>query len=379
MITKEIKALNVLMVTPRYFPWMGGIETHVYEVGRRLVRAGVNVTLLTTVPAITASLPREDEVEGMHIIRVKAWPPQKDYYIAPEIYALIKAGKWDLVHCQGCHTCVAPLTMLAAKEAKIPYILTFHSGGNSSRIRNKMRSVQWRLQHPLLSHASKLIGVSSVEANYFRDLLHLQARQFEVIPNGVALPDLTQVTVSPSKQTLIISVGRLERFKGHQHIISALPIIRAVRPDAKLLILGTGPYEGTLRELAQSSGVAEHVEIRAIPASKRQEMVETLARATLVTLLSEYEAHPVAVMEALSLKRPVLVADSSGLREFAERGLARKVALQSTPEEIARAALLQIEQPIVPSAELALPTWDECAQQLLSVYNTSARRLQCVS
>ena len=29
------------MVTPRFLPKMGGIETHVYEVGRRLVARGV--------------------------------------------------------------------------------------------------------------------------------------------------------------------------------------------------------------------------------------------------------------------------------------------------------------------------------------------------
>ncbi|MFN8528578.1 MAG: hypothetical protein U0670_08200 [Anaerolineae bacterium] len=40
-------------------------------------------------------------------------------------------------------------------------------------------------------------------------------------------------------------------------------------------------------------------------------MSRLLARASLVVLFSEYEAHPVAVMEALSLRRPVLVADTS--------------------------------------------------------------------
>ena len=79
---REINRLNVLMVTPRYFPYMGGIETHVHEVGRRLVNSGINITLLTTMPHMfpTAS-PQDEVIEGMRVIRVQAWPQRRDYYI----------------------------------------------------------------------------------------------------------------------------------------------------------------------------------------------------------------------------------------------------------------------------------------------------------
>ena len=376
----ETSRLNVLMVTTRYFPYMGGIETHVYEVGRRLASRGISVSILTTVPYTSATpLPKEEEIEGVRIIRVRAWPPQRDYCIAPEMFSRIKYGTWDLVHCQGCHTFVPPLAMLAAKEAKIPYIVTFHTGGHSSSFRNRIRSLQWKLLRPLLSSASELIGVSRFEADYFRDLLHLPAKQFAVIPNGATLPGLTQLPSRTSDQTLIVSVGRLERYKGHQHLITALPKIREWRSDVQLLILGAGPYEAALRKLAWRIGVAERVEIRAIPASDRRAMAEILSQASLVALLSEYEAHPIAVMEALALRRPVLVADTSGLRELAEQGLVRAISLNSSPEEIAQATRQQIEESIVPPAHLVLPTWDDCASQLQTVYNASIRREHCAS
>ena len=51
------------MVTPRYFPYMGGVETHVHEVGGRLCRLGVDVTLLTTIaPHHPARLFQEETV-----------------------------------------------------------------------------------------------------------------------------------------------------------------------------------------------------------------------------------------------------------------------------------------------------------------------------
>ncbi len=374
------KKLHVLMVTARYFPTMGGIETHVYEVGKRLAASNdIDITLLTTVlQPFAAGLPNEEYRDGMHIIRVQAWPPERDYRISPAIYSTIRDHQWDLIHCQGCHTFVPPLAMLAARRARIPYVLTFHSGGHSSRLRTSIRTSQWNILRPLFASAQTLIAVSHFEADYFRTLLRLPPQQFKIIPNGGNWSAVSSPLTETEPSCLIMSVGRLERYKGYQHLITALPHIRRRRPDARLLIVGEGPYEANLRQLAQSTGVADAVEIRAIPPNERQAMQNLLLQAKLVALLSEYEAHPIAIMEALALQRPTLVTHTSGLAELAEKKLVRSVPLNSTPETIAAAALQQIEQPLIP-AQIALPTWDDCAQQLLDVYTLALKRETCVS
>jgi glycosyltransferase involved in cell wall biosynthesis len=372
------KKLNVLMISPRFFPSAGGIQTHIYEVGRRLVTKGVNVTVLTTLIQDEATgpsgveLPEEEIFEGMRIIRVPIWPRHSDYCIAPKITHYIKSEQWDVIHVQGCNTFVPPIAMLAARKAKIPYILTFHTGGHSSAWRNNIRAFQWQMLRPLLSQAVKLVGVSRFEAEFFRDTLHLPDKQFTVIPNGAVTTSISHNIIEKPDSTLIISAGRLERYKGHQRLITALPSIREQRPDARLLILGKGPYEANLRQLAQQIGIAEHVDIRFIPASNRHEMLELLSQASLLALLSDYEAQGIAVMEALALRRPVLVADTSGLREIAQQGWARSIPLNSTPVEIAHAALQQIENPLIPPDGLVLPTWENCAQQLLNEYEAIA-------
>ncbi len=374
----EKSSINVLMVTAQYFPAMGGIETHVHEVGRRLVQSGVNVTILTTHPH-TSETASSEVIEGMNVLRVQAWPRQRDYYLAPEMYAIIRNKAWDLVHCQGCHTLVPPLAMTAARMARVPYVLTFHTGGHSSTIRSSMRATQWQLQRQLYAHASRLIGVSHFEADYFRQVLKLPTKQFAVVSNGSTLPQIELPMQSNDDEKLIMSVGRLERYKGHQYLITALPAIRRRYPNARLLIVGKGPYEMALRELGQRTGVSEWMEIRAVPAKDRSLMARTLAQASLVALLSEYEAHPVAVMEAVALQRPVLVANNSGLKELAEQGLARAVELNSGPEGIARAVCQQIEDPIVAPAHMHIPTWDDCTRQILTLYKEVVGRNVCAS
>ena len=53
-----ISPLRLLLVAASYFPYSGGLETHVHEVGRRFARAGVEVTILTT--DISRRLPPVD-------------------------------------------------------------------------------------------------------------------------------------------------------------------------------------------------------------------------------------------------------------------------------------------------------------------------------
>ncbi|MER9248426.1 glycosyltransferase family 4 protein [Mesorhizobium sp. M0590] len=355
--------MRILMVAARCYPFMGGIETHIQEVGTRLAARGHAVDVLTTDP--TGELPVEEEVSGMRVQRVPAWPRKLDLYVAPGIYSAIRRGAWDLIHFQGYSTFVVPIGLLAAVRENLPFILTFHSGGHSSRLRNAVRGTQHALLRPLVARAARLVGVSEFEANFFSARMRVPRERFVVIPNGAAMPAASpSVKVDPH---LIVSGGRLERYKGHHRAIAALPeLIRRV-PDARLHVVGTGPYEGELRRLVATLGLERRVTIASIPGSERQNMADLLASAALFVLFSDYEAHPVAVMEALSLCRPVLVSDTSGLRELAAKGLCRAVPPNAGPKELAAAMAEELGAPReVP--DLALPDWDACAQALSDLY-----------
>ena len=358
-------AMRILMVTARYIPYIGGTEIHTYEVARRLVAAGHEVTVLTT--DVSKTLPTVENTEGIQVIRVRAWPAQSDYYFAPEMYRIIADGKWDLVHVQGYHTLVAPTAMLAAQRAGIPYILTFHSGGHSSRIRNALRGFQRTALRPLLARAEKLVGVSNFERDFFQKHLRLPAERFTTISNGSYLPQVER-TKNEQNGTLIVSIGRLERNKGHHRTILALPEVAKHYPDVQLRIIGSGPYGPTLWQLAERCGVANRVKMGPIPVSERGNLACILAEARLAILLSDYESQGIAVLEALSLGVPALVTYTSGLAELANGGLVKSVALNSSPAAIAEAMVEQLHRPMV-VPDVLLPSWDLCAAKLLNLYN----------
>jgi glycogen synthase len=348
---------------------MGGVETHVFEVSRRLTRAGVETTVLTA--DSEGQLPEAEAVEGVTVHRVRAWPAGSDLYFAPAIFRVIGEGDWDIVHVQSYHTFVAPFAMLAARRAGIPYVVTFHPGGHSSAWRNRLRGAQHRLLRPLFAGAARLIAVAPSELDLFGDRLGIDRARFAYIPNGCDITPVAPRAPAAPDGTLIASIGRLERYKGHHRVIAALPHILERLPGARLWIAGSGPFAAELNKLAQALGVADQVSIRAIPPEERERMAAELGQAAVVTLLSAYETHPIAVLEAAALGRPILVADSPGLRELAEQGLARSISLASSAEEIAAAIVEQVRNPLYPPA-LHLPSWDDCTAALLSLYRNVA-------
>jgi glycosyltransferase involved in cell wall biosynthesis/GT2 family glycosyltransferase len=357
---------RILMVTPRSPLAQGGVERHVMEVSRRMAASGVRVEVLCTDPEVSKA--KEETRDGIRIRTVRAWPRGRDWYFAPGVWREMGRGKWDLVHVQSYHTLVAPLAMLRALTLRIPYVVTFHGGGHSSELRNRSRRAQMLLLRPLLRRAARLVSIARFEVDQYGTALGVPPERFAFIPNGTDLSfsDADLAGTEPALPTLA-SIGRLERYKGHHRVLAAFPHVLEREPRARLLIVGKGPYEEELRRQAEELGVAERVEITSVPSDDPGGMATLLGGVSLVVLMSEFESHPLVALEAAAARRRLLVAEAGGLLEIAEDGFGRGIPLESSPEEIAAAAIEELGKPL-PQRSPSLTSWDGCASALLDLY-----------
>jgi glycosyltransferase involved in cell wall biosynthesis len=367
-MTAPDRPFRVLQVVQRFAPELGGLETHVAEVTKRLAGVrDIEVTVLTT--DRTGALPREDRINGVRVIRRRSFRRNGEEYFSPGLVRVIRRGGWDLVHVQGSQTTVPTLAMLAARSVRIPYVLTFHSGGHSNAGHAVITRVQDRINRPLLARAAKLIAVSRFERTKFVSVTGLPADRFEVIQNGGALPPVP-TGAAPARGSIVTS-GRLEQYKGHHRVIAALPIVLAAMPEATLTVLGSGPYEAELRRLTEEKGVAAAVTFRHLLPAERSEMAAILSRSAVMAALSSYEAHPVAVMEAVALGLPVVGCDVAGIGDLVEDGLVTGVPLDADDAQVAAALLLQLRASDGSphrAPELALPTWEGATEAIAAVY-----------
>lgn len=355
------RPLKVLMVTPRFPPDLGGTERHVYEVSRRLAAVGCEMSVLCT--DRSGQRTGIEVHDGVRVERVRAWPARRDYYLAPGLWRAMAREDCDLVHVQSYHTAVAPLAMARAITLGVPFVVTFHGGGHSSVVRHRLRPVQRRVLRPLLRRAARLVAVARFEINLYGQELRLPPGRFALIPNGVETPSGKAVAREP----VVATIGRLERYKGQERVLEAFPLVLGSRPDVGLWIVGDGPQEKALRQRAAALGVAERVEFIRVPSDEPYAMASLLARVGLAVSLSEFETHPLTALEAVASGTVPLVADTSGLHELAEDGLASAIPLGSSREEIAQAILQRLDSK-EPAPAARLPTWDDCASQLLELY-----------
>jgi glycosyltransferase involved in cell wall biosynthesis/GT2 family glycosyltransferase len=365
---------RVLMVTPRSPLAQGGVERHVMEVSRRMAADGARVEVLCTDPELKQAT--SETRDGVPIRTVRAWPRGRDWHFAPGIWREMGREQWDLVHVQSYHTLVAPLAMLRALVLRIPNVVTFHGGGHSSQLRNRSRRTQMRLLRPLLRRAARLVAIARFEVDQYGDALGVPAERWAFIPNGTDLSfSAAELATAEPETPTLASIGRLERYKGHHLVLAAFPHVLAQEPDARLLIVGKGPYEEELRRDAEELGVAERVEITSVPSDDPGGMATLLGRVSLVVLMSEFESHPLVALEAAAARRRLLVAEAGGLLEIAEDGFGRGIPLDSTPEQVAEAAIEELGKPL-PRQSPRLTSWDGCTAALLDLYGSILKTAQ---
>jgi glycosyltransferase involved in cell wall biosynthesis len=220
---------------------------------------------------------------------------------------------------------------------------------------------------PLLRRAARLVAVARFEIERYSAELGLPRERFVLIPNGVDIGSSGAKPESGARAPIVASVGRLERYKGHHRVIGAFPSVLAQRPEARLMIVGSGPYKAELRNQVAELGLGDSVEFTSVPADQPQAMAELLMRVSVVALLSGFETHPIVALEAAAAGCRLLVAEEGGLLELIEEGVARGVELDGDPARVGAALVEELDAPR-PTRLPSFISWDECAARLLELY-----------
>lgn len=163
---------------------------------------------------------------------------------------------------------------------------------------------------PTIAGAAMLIAVSRPIAERLLEL-GAPADRIAVVPNGIDAsvfhPNLAAGTAVRKHvgcmpgERLIVSVGRLERVKGHDVLLDALAILaRAVR--VRLLVVGEGERRAELEQQAHRLGLGERVLFTgSVP---HDTLNAWYSAADVFCLPSRSEGHPNALVEALACGVP---------------------------------------------------------------------------
>ena len=145
------------------------------------------------------------------------------------------------------------------------------------------------------------------------------ADRLEVSPPGIDLERFAAAGGRMPAVDLIVSPGRLVWEKGHFDVLRALSLLE--RP-ARLLVVGGGPERERLLRYASDLGVADRVEIRAVPHSEMRAVFASAACVVLASLPTPLweEQFGMVLAEAMAAGVPIHASSSGAIPEVLGSG-----------------------------------------------------------
>jgi glycosyltransferase involved in cell wall biosynthesis len=228
-------------------------------------------------------------------------------------------------------------------------------GAGVRRIVASERSVDpWKVWHELaidrwLAGWTDRIVVNSPGVRDFYVREGLAAALFEVIPNGVppAVPaggtrqELLSELGLPSNARLLGAIGRLAHQKRIKDLIWAVELLRNIRDDAHLVIVGDGPLRDALRQYRDGVRLQSKVHFL----GHRPDVPRLLPHFDLVWLASGYEGLPNVLLEAMAAGIPVVASDIPGNRDLVVPGETGFLTPLGDRAALARAANQILDDP----------------------------------
>jgi len=221
--------------------------------------------------------------------------------------------------------------------------------GEDIELARQSRESRW-LVNQVIKGAHTMICNSHNSARLLREHWPVSEEQIVVMHPGVDTEHFAPSVDSSvlrdqlgwTDRTVVLTVSRLEKRKGHDMMIQALPQIRESVPNVLYAIVGNGEEKAPLEALAKSLGVQDCVEFGG--AADDAQLLNCYQACDLFALPNRQhgtsiEGFGIVLLEAQACAKPVLAGDSGGTAETMIHGTTGLVADCTTADRVAVAVI----------------------------------------
>lgn len=161
-------------------------------------------------------------------------------------------------------------------------------------------------------------------------------------PTGVAARERARALLALEDDHLAVGcVASLTPQKDHLGLVDAFDRVRVQVPAARLLLIGSGPEERSLRAEVVRRGLSSHVRFL----GARQDIADLLPGLDLSVLASRYEGLPVSVLEAMACGVACVVTQVGGSPEIIVDGRDGLLVPPGRPDRLAHAVVRLLQDP----------------------------------
>ena len=258
--------------------------------------------------------------------------------------------------------CVLPEGLLgAAVSARrgVPLVVYAHGeevrGANLGRELNALARLAFRRAGGVVCNTANTAEILRTDWDLPTgklSVLHpgVDAARFSPAPPGPAARSAARAALGWGGRPVVLTVGRLQRRKGQDTLIRALPAIRDAVPDVLYAVVGGGDrvYDKELRALAEAKGVADAVRFHG--AVNEDVMLSAHRHCDLFALPNrdvgtDTEGFGIVLLEAAACGKATVCGTAGGTGEAVEDGVTGLRVDGGNPAAVAAAVIALLTDP----------------------------------
>ncbi|XP_062391269.1 phosphatidylinositol N-acetylglucosaminyltransferase subunit A [Sardina pilchardus] len=372
----ELVRHSICMVSDFFYPNMGGVESHIYQLSQCLLEKGHKVVIATHAYGDRRGIRYLTNGLKVYYLPLQVMYNQSTattvFHSLPLLRCVFVRERVTVVHAHSSFSALAHDALFHAKTMGLNTVFTDHSlfgfADVSSVLTNKLLTVT-------LCDTSHVVCVSYTSKENTVLRAALPPERVSVIPNAV---DPEQFTPEPARRhgdrITVVVVSRLVYRKGIDLLGGIIPELCAKHPDLCFLIGGEGPKRIVLEEVREKYQL--HDRVRLLGALDHKDVRDVLVQGHIFLNTSLTEAFCMAIVEGASCGLQVVSTRVGGIPEVLPDELVTlcEPTVRSLCDGLEMAIARQ-QAGEVPSPETihkqvrTLYTWRNVADRTEKVYN----------
>ena len=348
--------MKVCFISPSYLPTVGGTEVALYELGKRLVKKGCEITLVTLSSDNQVGYLDDSGVLICHVhvpaesflMRPSAYygrlfpPPFTEICALRSIMMLNKLKRFDVLH--QFHVFYLGATSVFSKKILRKPLVTSLMGWDTYDPIHPLSKYLNPYLGFVISNSDGMVSPARTPAIYSAEQLF--KKEIRIIPHGVDPirfnPDVSggvcrQKLGIAKSEIVVLSVQRLDKRKDLESLLYAIRRVVRENHSVKFLIVGKGKEKSNLVELARKLEILDRIVFLGFV--DPEDLPEYYSVCDIFVLHSLYEQFGIVLVEAMACGKPVISTNVGAIPEVVENGRTGLLVEPKNPEHLAGAIL----------------------------------------
>lgn len=331
--------MRILLWAEMFWPQMGGGSQFSAEIARALQKRGYQLLVVTRQDDLL--LPSEECLDTIPVHRFPFYQALSSGDIAQistirrQVAELRETFAPDVTHTTSFGASM--FFQLATCDAfPSPLLVTLLGEGSPEGVGTDT------VLHRALKRADWITAPSHATLAVVRGWVPECSEHSSVVRSSTPRPNPAPKPV-PTKDPTLLCLGRLDRIKGFDLAISAMPAILRGHPSVRLVIAGDGPERVCLEEQSRRLGVSHSVEFTGWVSMS--DVPDIVGAASIMLMPSRADAFPLVGLQAGFMARPSVATRVGGIPELVEHGTTGWLVDPDDPPALARGVARLLDDP----------------------------------